>query len=91
MNLFTRQKQRGRYRQQLFNTVGEGEGGINLESSIDTYTLPYVKQRASGNLLSETESSNPVLCDNLEGWDRVGGRREVQKGGDICIPMADSS
>ena len=26
-------------------------------------------------------------CDNLEGWDGVEGRREVQ-GGDIC--MADS-
>ena len=30
------------------------------------------------------------LWTDLEGWDgeRVG--REVQKGGDICIPMADS-
>ena len=27
---------------------------------------------------------------NLEGWDREGDGREVQKGGDICIPMADS-
>ena len=26
------------------------------------------------------------LCINLEGWDG----REVQKGGNICIPMADS-
>ena len=30
------------------------------------------------------------LCINLEGWDGKGDRREVQKGGDICIPMADS-
>ena len=30
------------------------------------------------------------LCDNLEGWDRVGGGREVQEGGDICILMADA-
>ena len=30
-----------------------------------------------------------MLCDNLEAWDGVGGRREVQEGGDICIPMAD--
>ena len=30
-----------------------------------------------------------LLCDNLEGWDGVGGQREVQEGGDICIPMAD--
>jgi len=29
------------------------------------------------------------LCSNLEGWDREGNGREVQKGGDICIPMAD--
>ena len=31
-----------------------------------------------------------MLCDNLEGWDGVGGRREVQEGEDICMPMADS-
>ena len=30
------------------------------------------------------------LCINLEGWDEVGDGREVQKGGDICIPMGDS-
>ena len=30
------------------------------------------------------------LCINLAGWDGEGGGREVQKGGDICIPMADS-
>ena len=29
------------------------------------------------------------LCDNLEGWDGVGGGREFQEGGDICTPMAD--
>ena len=29
------------------------------------------------------------LCINLEGWDGVGDEREVQKGGDICIPMVD--
>ena len=30
------------------------------------------------------------LCDNLERWDAVGDGREVQKGGDICIPLTDS-
>ena len=29
------------------------------------------------------------LCINLEGWDREGDGREVQKGGDIYILMAD--
>ena len=31
------------------------------------------------------------LCINLEGWDGEGDGREVQKGGDVCIPMANSS
>ena len=30
------------------------------------------------------------LCVNLEEWDGERDGREVQKGGDICIPMADS-
>ena len=30
------------------------------------------------------------LCINIEGWDGVGDGREVQKGGNIHIPMADS-
>ena len=30
------------------------------------------------------------LCIHLEGWERKGDGREFQKGGDICIPMADS-
>ena len=29
------------------------------------------------------------LCINLEGWDGEGDESGVQKGGDICIPMAD--
>ena len=30
------------------------------------------------------------LCINTEGWDGEGDGREVQEGGDIFIPMADS-
>ena len=30
------------------------------------------------------------LWINLEGWNGEGDERQVQKGGDICIPMADS-
>ena len=30
-----------------------------------------------------------MLCDNLEAWDEVAGVREVQDGGDICMPMVD--
>ena len=31
-----------------------------------------------------------MLCGHLEGWAGAGGAREVQEGGDICIPVADS-
>ena len=70
--------------------AGEGESGMNGESSTETYTLTRVKQTANGKVLYNTWSSNPVLCDNLEGWDGVGGRREAQQGADICKLMADS-
>ena len=30
------------------------------------------------------------LSINLEGWDGEADGKEIQKGGDICIPMADS-
>ena len=47
---------------------------------------------ASGNVLYDTGSSKPVLCGNVEVWNRVGSGREVQEGGNICIPipMTDS-
>ena len=41
------------------------------------------------NLLYDAGRSNPALCDNLEGWNGVGGDWEVQEGGDTCIPLAD--
>ena len=31
-----------------------------------------------------------MLCENLERWDGVGSSRDVQEGGDMCIPMAHS-
>ena len=55
----------------------------NGESSMEIYTVSYVKQIASGNLLNDSGSSN---LGDLEG----GGGRKAQEGGDICIPLADS-
>ena len=31
-----------------------------------------------------------MLCDKLEGWNTVGGRRKVQEVENLYIPMADS-
>ena len=36
----------------------------------------------------DTGNPKPAFCDNLEGWDREGGRRGVQEVEDICIPVA---
>ena len=30
------------------------------------------------------------LCNNLEGWVRVGAKREIKEGGDMCTLMANS-
>ena len=41
-------------------------------------------------MMQGAQNPNLVLRDNLEGWDCVGGGREVEEGGDTYIPMADS-
>ena len=41
----------------LVDTVGGGENRMNWDSSVETYTLPYVKQTASGNLRYDTGGS----------------------------------
>lgn len=48
----------------------------NGESSMETYTQPYVKYTASGNLLYDSELKSG-LSDNPEGWDGVESQREV--------------
>ena len=62
----------------LRHTVWEGKGRINLERSVETYTLPYLKQIASENLLCDAESSAwcSVVTSGV-GWG-VGGRFKKQ-------------
>ena len=67
----------------LVDPAGGEEGGMNGESGTETYTLPYVKQPASGNLLCDSGSS-ARCCDNLEGWGGVRGGKEAQEEGHTC-------
>ena len=53
----------------LLDSVGEGEGGMIRDNSIETCILPYVKQITSPRLMNETGYSKPVHWDNPEGWD----------------------
>ena len=59
------------------------------KSNMETYTTicKIDSQREFAVLLRKLKQG---LCVNLEWWDGEGDGREVQKGGDICIPVADS-
>ena len=56
-------------------------GGTDLETNMETYALPYVKQIASGNLMYDAGHPKPVLCDSLEGWGGEHAGRRVQERG----------
>ena len=57
------------------------------KSNMETYITIYkIGQWKSAVWLRKLKQG---LCVNLEGWDGEGDGREVLKGGDICIPMAD--
>ena len=43
-----------------------------------------------GNLLYDAGGLNPVLCENLEGWDGIGSGERFKREKIIRIPMADS-
>ena len=60
------------------DTVGEGEGAMIWENSIETCILSCVKQIASPSLIHEAGCSELVHWD--EGWDGEGGGREDQDG-----------
>ena len=64
----------------LLDSMGEGNGGITWENSIETCILSYVKQIASPGSMHETECSGLVHRDDPEGWDGEEGGRGVQDG-----------
>ena len=66
------------------DTAGDGEAGINQESSLETGTLSYVKQTADGNLPYDTGSS-ARCCDDLECWDGLAGREVQERGTHVYL------
>ena len=64
----------------LLDSVGEGEGGMIWENSIETYILSYVKQITSPGSMHEIECSGVVHWDDPEGLDGEGGGRGIQDG-----------
>ena len=57
------------------------------KSNMEAYITIYKRDR-QWEFAVRLRELQQGLCINLEGCDRVGDGREVQKGGDICIPMA---
>ena len=51
--------------------MGEGEAGMNEESSMETYTLSYVKEIVNGNLPYDSGNPNWGFGNNLEGSEGV--------------------
>ena len=87
MNLFAGQEQRRRHRERTRGPGGEREGGMNWEIRIDIYTLPCVKQVASGNLVYSTGS--PARCSVMTqmGGMGDGGGRSKREGIQVYIQL----
>ena len=66
-----------------------GEGEMYGESNMETY-LTICKIDSQQEFAVCLREFKQGLCINLEGWDGERHGREVQKGRNICIPMADS-
>ena len=59
------------------------------ESNMKTY-ITICKIDSQGEFALRFRKPKQGLCINLERWNGDGERREVQNGGLICIPVADS-
>ena len=70
--------------------MGRGEERVRrMESNTETY-ITMCKIDSQREFSVWLRKLNQGLSINLEGWDGEGDAREFQKGGDICILMADS-
>ena len=58
------------------------------KSNMETY-ITLCKIDSQQELAVWLKKLKQGLCINLEGWDGEGYGREVQKGGYMCIHMAD--
>ena len=86
----TGQQWRNRHREYTYGH-GErgGEGEMYGKSNMETY-ITICKTDSQREFAVRLRKLKQGLRINLEGCDGEGDGREVQKGGDICIPMADS-
>ena len=82
--LYASQQKRRRFKNRSLDSVGEGEGGMICEKSIETCILPYGKQMTRTSSVHEAEHSDLVLWDNPEGWGGEGDGWGFWIGGHTC-------
>ena len=89
ITLYAKQKKRHRCIEQTLDSVGEGEGGMFQENSIETCILSRVKQISSPGWMHETSARTWCTGKTQRDWveREVGGGIEM---GNTCISMADS-
>ena len=78
ITLYAKQKKRYRCTEQTFDSVGEGEGGMFRENSIETCILSRVKQITIPSWMHETSAQG--WCTGKTQRDGWGGRREGHSG-----------
>ena len=89
-NVFIGKQWKTRHREQTYGYGKRGgEGEMYRKSNMETY-ITICKIDSQGEFSVWFKKLKHGLCVNLEGRDGEGDGREVQNGGDICIPMADS-
>ena len=74
----------------LLGLRGEGEGGTNGESNMVKIHTTICKTHSQWEFAVWLRELKPGLGNNPERWDWEGGGRDVQVGGDMDKPMADS-
>ena len=81
----------GQYTPVFLPGLGErgGEGKMYGKSNMGTYII-ICKIDSQWEFDVWLKKLKKGLCINLEGWEGEEDGRELQKGGDICIPTADS-
>ena len=67
----------------------EGEDGMYRESNMETY-ITICKINSQWEFSVCLRKLRQGLCINIEGWDGEGDGKEIEEGGDLCIPMTDS-
>ena len=89
-NLLHLQQWRNRHREQTYGLAERrGEGEMYGKSNMEIY-ITICKIHSQLEFAVWLRKLKQGVCINLEEQNGEGDEREVQKGGYICIPMADT-